>query len=674
MSKTKSDYDYKELGLKVGIEIHQQLKTKGKLFCRCPNQLRNDDPHFTFQRNFRPVLGEEGKFDHAMLLEFKKKTIVEYEGYHDTNCTYELDEIPPFKTDGECLDIALEIGLLSNLNIIDELHICRKNYVDGSVPGGFQRTMIVGTDGKIPLTDTKDLGIEILCLEEDACKRISQEGNKVVFRLDRLGIPLVEIATAPELHTPEEAKLGSKRVGMLLRGTGKVKRQLGATRQDINVSIKGGSRIEIKGVQKLDWIPPLVKNEVRRQLALIDIKNKMLKLGLTPKILSQKSQDVTKLLKNTKCKFVNKGIKNKLNVWGLRVPKMDGLWGIEVQEGRRFGTEVANKVKVITGLKGLIHSDENLNKYNFSEEEISSIIKALKCEDGDLFVLILGKVERLKDAMEIVVKRIIKALDGVPGETRKALENGNHEFLRDLHGGARLYPDTDSREIILSKERIERIKKDLPKYAWDQINDYVIKYKKYNIKPEMFEELIFSAQIDLFDEIIESFSGKVTLVTKVMLETTKTIRREGKDISNITDKHFLDLFKLVDAGKIAKEAIEPILTYICDNPDEEIKNAAKKLNIKSMTKDDLQKIIVNLMPKFEKLIEQRGMGAMGSVMGAVMKEARGKIDGQIVSKAVKESVMKAASTSKSAGKSPSKNGKKKNKPKPKKSSEKKGGK
>jgi glutamyl-tRNA(Gln) amidotransferase subunit E len=436
MSQNSQEYDYNKLGLKVGIEIHQQLDTKGKLFCRCPNKMILKDPDFRLTRTFRPVLGEEGKFDKAMLLEFKKKTIVEYEGYHDSNCTYEFDETPPFECDQESLDIALEIGLLLNMNLIDELHICRKNYVDGSVPAGFQRTGC-WNHGKLSLNDQKDMGIEILCLEEDACKRVNEEdSNKTIFRLDRLGIPLVEIATAPDLHTPEEARQGALRIGMLLRGTGKVKKQLGATRQDINVSIATGNRIEIKGVQKLDWIPPLVRNEVRRQLSLCSIRDQMKQRGISAQILNQKPIDITNLLKDTQCGFVNKGIKNNEKVWGLRVPKMKGLWGIEVQEGRRFGTEVANKIKVITGLKGLIHSDEDLNKYKFSENEIKSIREKLQCNEEDLFVLILGSEQRLQDAMDIVITRVIQALDGVPPETRKALEDGNNEFLR-FNGGAR---------------------------------------------------------------------------------------------------------------------------------------------------------------------------------------------------------------------------------------------
>lgn len=637
MKQTNSELNYKELGLKVGIEVHQQLKTKSKLFCNCENKLQKNNPDFRLIRSFRPVLGEEGKFDKAMLLEFKKKNVIEYEGYYDSICTYEYDETPPFECDQESLDIAIELALLLNLNIIDELHICRKNYVDGSVPAGFQRTIIVGVNGNIPLNDKKQIGIEILCLEEDACRKISQDRNKIAYRLDRLGIPLIEIVTAPDINTPEEARNAAYRLGMLLRSTGKVKRVIGATRQDINVSIKGGTRVEIKGVQKLDWIQPLIRNECKRQVALLEIKEKMKNLGITQENLSQKPIDVSKLLKATKCKFLKQGIKNKQKVWGLRVPKMEGIWGIEVQDGRRFGTEVADKVRSITGIKGLIHSDEDLKKYNLKDEEINKIKAKLKCQKGDLFVLIMGGTDRLKDAMDIVEKRTIAALNGVPPETRRALENMNHEFLRDIHGGARLYPDTDSREIILDKKRIKSIRKKLPVYPWELIPKLS---KKYKISPSIIENLIMKGDIFLFEKILSFFKGKPILVATTITDLIKTIRRDGYHVENLSDQHLIDLFQTADDGLIAKEAFDKILIYLTQNPLKSVKDSVKKMSITSISKEDLGDLINKIVPQFKELIKERKMGAMGPVMGAVMKEVRGRIDGKLVNQAVKEAILR----------------------------------
>ncbi|MBN2155041.1 MAG: Glu-tRNA(Gln) amidotransferase subunit GatE [Candidatus Lokiarchaeota archaeon] len=628
-----SEYDYKKLGLKCGIEIHQQLDTQTKLFCACNNTLRGQNPpDYTLIRTFRPVLGEEGSFDPAMLVEFKKNNLVLYEGFTDCTCTYDIDETPPFPCNTEAIDIALEIGLLLNVSLVDELHVCRKNYVDGSVPAGFQRTAIVGINGDIPISEHKNIGIELLCLEEDSCRRSGEKENMIQFRLDRLGIPLVEVTTAPDINEPEEARLAALRIGILLRSTGKVKKILGAIRQDLNVSIKGGARIEIKGVQKLDWIPILIRNEVTRQLALLDIRNEMLKRKLTPTSFTDNPLDITEIFQETKCKFVRNGVKKGKLVWGWRVPNMHALWGEEIQEGRRFGTEIASKMGSITGLKGLIHSDEVLSKYQFSESEILDIKKSLKCDEKDLFVLILGKPDRLFQAFEIVRDRLIKALEGVPEETRKALEDGNTEFLRELHGAKRLYPDTDSREIPISSEKLKQIQANLPRYPWEVMKEFE---KRYKIPHESLEQLTLDGNLQLLEEILKVYSGKPTIIVSTLLETIKTLRRDGKEVENLKDSHFVRIFELLEKKLIAKEAIEEILAYLCDQPQSTIKDAMQTMDITSMSIEELRKIVQSLMPSFVSLIRERQMGAMGPIMGEVMKEVRGKIDGKIVSQVVK---------------------------------------
>ncbi len=635
---TTNDYDYKKLGLMVGIEIHQQLDTKTKLFCGCENKLRGqDDPDYILTRNFRPVLGEEGKFDPAMLVEFKKQNQVIYEGFYDCTCTYDIDETPPFFCSQNAMDIALEIGLLLKLNLVDEFHVCRKNYVDGSVPAGFQRTGIIGINGKVPISPKKDIGINLLCLEEDSCRKSGEGKNIIKFRLDRLGIPLVEVTTAPDINDPEEARLAALRIGMLLRNTGKVKKLLGAIRQDLNVSIKGGERIEIKGVQKLDWIPILIKSEVTRQLALIDIRDKMKKLELSPSDFQEEVIETSKIFEKTQCKFIQQGLKNKLAVWGMRVKKMHGLWGIEIQEGRRFGTEVANKMGAITGLKGLIHSDEDLKKYQFSEAEISKVRKSLSCSDEDLFVLVLGKPSRLEQAFDIIKDRLVKALDGVPEETRKALENGNTEFLRELHGAKRLYPDTDSREIPISPIKLSEIKSSLPRYPWDVMNEFT---KKYKIPKESLDQLTLDGNLKLLEDILAIYSGKPTIVVSTLLETITTIRREGILVENLTDSHFIRVFELLEQKKIAKEAIEGILSKIAENPSSKIEDIIEEMDIITINKEELEEIVQRIVQKFTKMIQEREMEAMGPIMGAVMAEVRGKIDGKVVSQVVRAEISK----------------------------------
>ncbi len=632
-------YDYAKLGLKVGLEIHQQLKTKKKLFCRCPNEmLGTKEPDFMIKRTFRPVLGEMGVFDEGMLLEFEKGMTVAYEGYTSNTCTYEYDDTPPFQCDAEAMDVAWEIGSLLKMNLIEEMHVCRKNYLDGSVPAGFQRTMVVAKDGQYPVSDSKNIRIDIICLEEDAARKIKTEDRTNYFRLDRLGIPLVEVTTKPDINDPNEAREAAFRLGLLLRSTGKVHKVIGSIRQDINISIKEGTRIEIKGVQKLDWIPILIDHEIERQIKLAEVKKDLLNKGATgQEIISQEPRDLSELLKKTTCKMVASGLKKGEKLFGIKVQKFAGLLGKEVQYNRRLGTEVSDRVKVITGLKGIIHSDEDLPKYGFKEEEISAIRENLEIHDGDAFILVLGPEETTARAMVQVKGRLEEAFQGVPPETRRALENGNTEFMRKLQGGARLYPDTDSIAIPLDMKRVKEIQANLKGYPWDMKEEIAT---QYGISPDFVQKLILSGDIDVFLEIVKIDPKFATLAATILLETVTALRREGKPVENLDTPHFLELFRMLNNGKLGKEALQDVLGAIAENPDEKITKIVGQTVGKAVGDEDLAKIIQETIIQDKDIIKASGPRAFGAVMGDVMKKVRGKIDGKKVSAMLKEKLDK----------------------------------
>lgn len=631
------DFDYEKLGLMCGLEIHQQLDSKTKLFCRCPNELQGTrEPDFTIKRFMRPVLGEMGTYDEAMLTEYEKGMDITYEGYNDVICTYELDETPPFECNYEAKKIAIGIVLLLNANIIEEMHVCRKNYLDGSVPCGFQRTMILAKDGYIQLENGKKIGIDILCLEEDAARKIKTENKTNFFRLDRLGIPLVEVTTKPDINDPHECREAAERLGLLL-WTSRVKKVLGSIRQDVNVSIKEGTRIEIKGVQKLDWIPILINHEVSRQLKLVEIKEELEKRGLKEENSISKPKDLSKALANTKSTFISKGIKSGKKLYGINLSGFKGIFGKELMEDYRFGTEVSSKVKSISGLKGIIHSDENLKSYKFSDEDIKKITKQLNSKEGDCFVLVLGTKNEIDKAMNVIINRVKYAFKGVPPETRRALENGNTEFLRELHGGARLYPDTDSQAIINSEDEINNIKENLPKYPWIIIKEYS---KKYKLEERLIKELIFTGSLNLFNEILKIYPENPTLVITTLLETTTALRRDGKEVENISEKDFIDIFTLLKNNEIGKEAIEDFMIAKSDKPELTIEEIKKELKIEKITEEDLKKIIKEIINKNMDLVKEKEMRAMGPLMGEVMKKVRGKIDGKIVSNELKSALQK----------------------------------
>lgn len=629
------DFDYEKLGLKCGLEIHQQLETKKKLFCRCPSELQGTrEPDFTVKRYMRPVLGEMGTFDKAMLTEYKKGKTIIYEGYNDVICTYELDDTPPFHCNDEARRIALKIALLLNANIIEEMHVNRKNYLDGSVPCGFQRTMILGTDGYITLEKGKKIRIEILSLEEEAARIIKTENKTNYYRLDRLGIPLVEVTTKPDINHPEECRECAERIGMLLWITS-VKKVIGSIRQDINISIKSGTRIEIKGVQKLRWIPLLINHEISRQLKLIEIKEEIEKRNLNDSCIPKNSIDLSKLMQKTKSNFLAKGIKSGKTLHGLNFKGFKGIFGIELMDDYRFGTEVSSKVKIISGLKGLIHSDEDLKKYNFSQEDIKKIQNKLNTKNEDLFVLVLGSKKEVDKAIEVIINRVNYAFKGVPPETRRALENGNTEFLRELHGGARLYPDTDSPAIMNADEEVNQIRNNLPNYPWDIIKDYAIKYK---IEESSVKKLIFKGKLSLFDSLIKIYPDKPSIVVRTLLNTAKALKREGKNTDNLTDEDYKQIFIELKNKKIGKEAIEDIMRMKVDSPQLTIEETMENLSIESISLEQLKNIIKEVVDKNIELIKEREMRAMGPLMGEVMKKVRGKIDGEIVSKELKSQI------------------------------------
>jgi len=628
-------FNYKDLGLKCGLEIHQQLDTETKLFCRCPTNLQGTrEPDFTLKRLMRPVLGEMGTFDKAMLTEYEKGMEVIYEGYNDVICTYEMDDTPPFSCNEEARKIALELAMLLNANIIEEMHVCRKNYLDGSVPCGFQRTMILGTDGYVELKNGKKIGIDILSLEEEAARRIKTENRTNYFRLDRLGIPLVEITTNPDINHPDECRECAERLGLLLWST-KVKKVLGSIRQDINVSIKLGTRIEIKGVQKLGWIPVLINHEISRQLGLLHIKEELEKRNLKPIDIPSSGQDLTKLIKKN-TSFIGEGIKKGKTLYGLNLKGFKGIFGTELMEDYRFGTEVSSKVKNLVGLKGLIHSDENLNKYKFSNEDLKKIRKYLHSDSqNDCFLLVLGSLKDAEKAIDIIIQRVKLAFSGVPPETRKALENGNTEFLRELHGGARLYPDTDSKAIFNPPKEAEFIRKNLPEYPWITIKEYS---KKYNLEEKLIKKLIFNDKLELFEKLIKIFSENPGLIINAILEITTALRRDGKNMENISDSDFEDIFMEIKRREISKEAIEEILIMKADNPALSIDDIKKKLKLEKMTVDQLKKIIEMVVINNLEIIKSKEMRAIGPLMGEIMKEVRGKIDGAIVSEELKTAI------------------------------------
>jgi len=625
--------NYEDLGLKVGLELHQQLKTERKLFCHCKPELVEEDEEDVFERRLRPVRSELGEVDVAALFEWKKGKTYVYHAPRSVSCLVEADEEPPHEADKDSIIIALAMAKAFGSKIVDEIHVMRKIVIDGSNTSGFQRTMLVALGGELNLGDKK-IGIETICVEEDAARKVMEKGRYVHYKLDRLGIPLIEIATAPDIRSPEEAKRVALRIGQMLRLTRKVRRGLGTIRQDLNVSIKGGAKTEIKGVQKLDIIDKVVEYEVMRQLKLLQIRDELRKRGVTKEdILRQEIRDITYLLKDSKSKLVRRALKGGAGAFALRLPKFAGLLGMEIQPNRRFGTELADYAKFWAGVGGIIHSDE-LPGYGIAESEVNRIRTELGCSEQDAFVMVLAPGDQAKLALEAVKERASMATEGVPEETRGANPDGTTRFLRPRPGSARMYPETDVPPIVVTHDMLEKAEKLKPKNPLELIRELVNVYK---LPRDMAEKAISSVRFDLTYRLIKKYHGKLssTIVVRTVVDTLKELEREGVEIENIKDEDIENVLDKVSEGKVAKEAITDILKEVAKG--KRVDQAIRELGLTEEV--NLDEIVKDVIEKYKDQIMAKGPErSFGLVMGKVMAKVRGRLDGKMVADAVKRAL------------------------------------
>ncbi len=622
------ELNYKELELKVGLEVHQQLDT-GKLFCRCPSLIKEGKADYKFKRKLRPVASELGKFDSAALEAFKKNFIYSYKYFHDSNCLIEADEEPPKKMNETALNTVLEIALMAEAKVLDELHVMRKTVIDGSNTSGFQRTTMIALNGKIKLKE-KEIGIETIALEEDSAKLIERKENEIIYSLDRLGIPLIELTTKPEITSPKEAKETALAIGELFRRTGKTKRGLGSIRQDINISISKGARIEIKGVQELEKIDLYVEREISRQKKLLELKEELEKRELKEEELQNNAVELTELFSETDCKM----IKEK-TVFGSKISKFKGLIGLELQEGRRFGTELANYVKARAGLKGIFHSDE-LPKYGISEKEIEKVKEKLECREQDAFVLVVTEKQKAELAIKTVLDRCLKALKGVPEETRNALIDSNTEYSRPLAGNARMYPETDIPIKQINSKELEQIKENLPLTPEQRKLKYINKYK---VSEQLAEKMKLSNYARFFEELLEKgFNSTKTAV--LLLEGITTLKRQGTKTENISDEMIETILNAVKEGKLIEDNQLKALDFWASEKEKPFETILKELQEEQFSEENLKNLIKEVIEKNKKTIE-KGQGNVFSIlMGEVMIKIKGKASGKEASRILKEELIK----------------------------------
>jgi glutamyl-tRNA(Gln) amidotransferase subunit E len=607
-----------------GLEVHQQLDTR-KLFCSCRSQLV-EGQGTRFVRRLRPTQSELGEVDRAALAQAERGMRFTYQAPPGVSCLVEADEEPPHAADAEAMQAALIVSALLGCQVMDEVHFMRKIVIDGSNTSGFQRTALVAVDGALEVNGRR-IGIASLCLEEDAARKVDAKDREVTYRLDRLGIPLIEIATAPDMHDPEEVREVAQRLGSILRSTRMVKRGLGTIREDLNISVPGGARVEIKGVQDLGLLPTYVRTEMERQHALIEIKRLLRERGATS--VPPAVRDVTALLRDSRSKVLRSALTKGGKALCAPLPLFAGT--LRSADGRlRLGAEMAQHARS-RGVAGIFHSDE-LPGYGITAEEVQALRAELRLGERDAFVLCADMADRAEPALLAALARANQALVGVPEETRDPLPDGTSVYSRPLPGAGRMYPETDVPPILIEPERLAGIRAALPELPEARIARLV---GEYAINEQQARQLVRDGYDELFEEVGRG-KGMAAVAARTFLSTYPELQKEGVDLEALSDAKVREAFAALSAGRFAKEALPSVLREMAKGADAE--GAMAALGLEAMDQRDAVHILDAIIAERAEFVREKGEGAVGPLMGVAMKELRGKVDGKAAADLLRERV------------------------------------
>ena len=615
--------DYKRIGFKSGLEVHQQLKTKSKLFCRCPAGIYHDHDDYNAEliRHMRPTMSELGVYDGTALMEFKTKKEIRYRINNQTACTYEIDDTPPFPIDREALEIALEISILSKLNIVGEVHITRKQYLDGSIPTGFQRSAILGVEGEIQLKN-KRIRIIQLSIEEDSCREISDIGHVRVYKTDRLGMPLIETVTYPDMETPDELAEAAEYIRFLNRSTGKVRTGIGAGREDVNVSCEGGTRVELKGVAHNAWIPELSHNECFRQYALLHIRTLLTKQISDTSKWKITYSEIDFTHPDLLSKPVKQALDNGYRVFAVNLPGCRGILSHFTQPGHIFADEIIDRLKVIACIEkpNMTHS-EDFNPV-LSYKEFDKIIVFLKACEYDSQIVLWGPSADIPTALETVEERIQLAFAGVPNETRKTFPDGTNIFERVLPGRDRMYPDTDTEPIPLTDEYIKKLSERMPVYVADRYHQL----KGWGIPEDTYKYLLSKNLVPLIERISVKFGFDPKYIGTFLGHTFRNIEGKKKAHKNFSYEKIYGLFGFLSRKKLLPSIARLMLPVIYEHPDMEFGSVLISVDFRKHTMNELLAPVDFLYQKFRQIrFSENEQAAIDWLMGQLHRQAVGNV-------------------------------------------------
>ena len=622
------------LDLKVGFEIHQQLATKSKLFCNC-RCVEAEKYDRTFMRRLRPTQSELGAYDPAAMFEASKMRAAQYHAAAGTSCLVEADEEPPHEVNPDALETALVFSLALNSSVMDEIHVMRKIVIDGSNTSGFQRTMLVASGGHLDVGGKK-VGVQSICLEEDASKVVGEEGQMRKYGLDRLGVPLVEIALEPVTGRPDDIMQVALTLGRLLRSSKRVARGLGSIRQDVNVSILGGAVVEVKGVQQLDQLIKVIEHEMSRQHGLVLIAERLKERKVDTGAVGDRTEDITDIMYKSESKVVKKISESQGAVFKvLRAPGFAGMLGYEPYPGIRLGKELGELVRFYD-LGGVFHSDE-LPNYGITNEEVKAVRSRLELAESDAFIIVGGPSEKVKFASDAIIRRLKAATAGVPAETRAATVDGRTVFSRPRPGAARMYPETDIPTIAVTDAQLKALAGKVPK-PWDEMVGVIA--GRYDLNNKLANQIFDSDYMPVFERLAAMTKVQPTFIAAKLTEDLTSLQRQGLDAAAITDAAITDVFERLDAGSIAKESVVPIFEKLMKGEAGTVDEAARALGMSLMGYDELSRAIDAIIAENMAAIKEKGMGALSMLMGRCMAVLKGKADGQKINMMLKEKLKK----------------------------------
>ncbi|MBI4392531.1 MAG: Glu-tRNA(Gln) amidotransferase subunit GatE [Euryarchaeota archaeon] len=629
-------------GLLIGLEIHQQLDTD-KLFCRCPSTL-DDGEGIQVSRSLRPTQSEMGEVDRAAVEEAKKRLAFEYIAPPAVSCLVELDEEPPHPVSETALQVGLEVAADLSSSPVDELQVMRKIVIDGSNTTGFQRTALLALGGRVETT-RGPVGIQTICLEEDSARRLGRKGDVVTFRLDRLGIPLLEIATAPDIKDGDHARETAEALGRTLRKTGKAKRGIGTIRQDVNISIPGGARVELKGVQELRTLPGAVDSEIARQEMLIRVAAELKRRGANTSDLSAPIRDVSSVFKASASKVVTDALSAGGSVHALALPRFEELLGKKGQPGFRLGAELAGRARARSGVAGLFHSDE-LPAYGITEEEVEAIRSLLGLRGEDAFAIVAASPRQCTAALEAARERAMQAMEGVPEETREIRPDLSSHYLRPLPGRARMYPETDIPPRRVTPEDLAAA--DRRRTARENAARELEAFVAGMVAPGDLVQLQNTGNVERFAKVAGQLGvgGAATkergaLLARILLHTVPEVEAASQEGRRVGDALLAEVIAGVEAGLFPKDAVLPVLIEVTKTGGS-VGATASRLGLSTVGEEEVRRVVAAVVQRNAKLVKDRGEAALGPLMGDCMKELRGKVDGRVLGRLLAEEIRRSA--------------------------------